>query len=58
MELEFLIDTNATIDYLTGKLPDKGLDFLDKVIECIPAISVINKIELLGRNHFSLSKYK
>ena len=58
MESEFLIDTNVAIDYLAGKLPAKGLDFIDKVIEGIPAVSVINKIELLGHNHPSLHQCK
>lgn len=58
MEPKLLIDTNVIIDYLAGKLPAEGLDFIDKVIEGIPVISIINKVELLGHNHPSLHQCK
>ncbi|WP_373521377.1 type II toxin-antitoxin system VapC family toxin [Aquiflexum sp.] len=45
-----LIDTNAVIDYLGNKLPVSGMNFMHGVIDAIPNISVITKIELLGFN--------
>lgn len=38
---QYLIDTNAIIDYLGGKLPNSGKTFLEKII---------TKIELLAFN--------
>lgn len=45
---EYLIDTNAIIDFLAGKLPANGREFLVELVDDIPKISVISKIELLG----------
>ena len=50
MELSYLIDTNAVIDYLGGKLPYAGMNFMNIVIDAIPNLSVITKIEVLGFN--------
>jgi predicted nucleic acid-binding protein len=50
MGAKYLIDTNAISDYLGGKFTHKGLDFMDLIIDDIPAISVVNRIELLGQN--------
>ena len=47
---EYLIDTNALIDYLGMKLPEKGMSFLNEVVDVVPYLSVISKIELLGFN--------
>jgi predicted nucleic acid-binding protein len=44
----YLIDTNAVIDYLGKILPPKGMDFMNNVIDAVPNISVITKIEVLG----------
>jgi len=46
----YLIDTNSIIDYIGKKMPESGMLFLDTVIDNIPNISVITKIELLGFN--------
>tara|TARA_R110000850_G_scaffold25797_1_gene74171 strand:+ start:23206 stop:23595 length:390 start_codon:yes stop_codon:yes gene_type:complete len=43
----YLIDTNAVIDYLGGRLPGKGKVFMDGVINKGPQISFITQIELL-----------
>jgi predicted nucleic acid-binding protein len=55
---QYLIDTNAVIDFLNNKLPISGLNFLGDVIDDIPNLSVISKIEILGFNttdeHYSL----
>ena len=47
-ERNFLIDTNAIIDFSEGRLPSAGQDFLKQLIDNDPYISVITKIELLG----------
>lgn len=46
----YLIDTNAVIDYLGNRLSTIGMDFMNPIIDSIPIISVITKIELLGFN--------
>lgn len=55
---QYLIDTNAVIDFLNNKLSIPGLNFLGDVIDEIPNLSVISKIEILGFNttdeHYSL----
>lgn len=45
-----LIDSNAVIDYLSGKLPLNGMAFMDGLVNAIPQVSVITKIEVLGYN--------
>ncbi len=45
---QYLLDSNAVIDYLSGKLPENGMSFMNQVINDIPYISVITKIEILG----------
>ncbi|NBR15983.1 MAG: type II toxin-antitoxin system VapC family toxin [Crocinitomicaceae bacterium] len=45
---KYLIDTNAIIDYLGNRLPISGLNFMNSIIDNIPTISVISKIEVLG----------
>jgi len=47
---QFLMDTNAVIDYLGNKLPISGMKFLSGVVDAIPNVSVVTKIELLGFN--------
>lgn len=47
---QYLIDTNAVIDYLGRKLPLNGMKFMDSVIDATPNVSVITKIEVLGFN--------
>lgn len=46
----YLIDTNAVIDYLANKIPQNGMSFMNDVINSVPNISIITKIELLGFN--------
>ena len=50
MERQFLIDSNVVIDYLIAKLPPEGMKFMSNVVNDIPKISVITKIEVLGYN--------
>jgi len=47
---QYLIDSNAVIDYLGKKLPDTGMDFMDHIIDAVPNVSIISKIEVLGFN--------
>jgi len=48
MGAQFLIDTNAIIDFSAGRFPPAGHGFLGELIDSSPCISVITKIELLG----------
>jgi len=48
MGKQYIIDSNGVIDYLSGKLPEKGMAFMNQVVNDIPNISVITKIEVLG----------
>lgn len=47
---QYLIDTNAVIDYLGNKFLVSGMDFMNGVIDAVPNVSVITKIEVLGFN--------
>ncbi|MDA3880694.1 MAG: type II toxin-antitoxin system VapC family toxin [Prolixibacteraceae bacterium] len=49
-QTQYLIDTNAIIDYLGNKLPASGMAWMSHIIDDIPNISVISKIEVLGFN--------
>jgi predicted nucleic acid-binding protein len=55
---QYLIDTNSIIDYLGKRMPNRGMDFMDTVINRIPNLSIISKIEVLGFNtvdeHYNL----
>lgn len=46
----FLIDTNVIIEYLDERLPLKSISFMNTVINSVPNVSIITKIELLGYN--------
>lgn len=50
MGQKFLIDSNIIIDYLSGKVPPDKSEFMHSVINDIPAVSVMSKIEVLGFN--------
>ena len=60
MERQYLIDTNAVIDYLGEKLPASGMEFMNGIIDAVPMVSVVTKIEVLGFNapaeHYQLLK--
>ena len=47
---QYLVDSNAVIDFLGKKFPAKGMDFMIRVIDTVPLVSVITKIEVLGFN--------
>jgi len=44
----YLIDTNIIITYLDSKLPEKGMKFIDSIVDSVPKLSIISKIEVLG----------
>jgi predicted nucleic acid-binding protein len=48
--LKYLMDTNAVIDYLGQKLPASGMAAMNTIVNAVPNISVVTKIELLGFN--------
>lgn len=52
-----LIDTNAVIDYLGSKLSDNGMTFMNTIIDAVPNVSIITKIEVLGFNT-ATNKYR
>lgn len=45
---KYLIDTNVVIDYLGNKLPASGMVFMNTLMDSIPNISLVTKIEVLG----------
>jgi predicted nucleic acid-binding protein len=47
---KYIIDTNAVIDYLGQKIPVAGMDFMNSIIDDVPSVSVVTKIEVLGFN--------
>ncbi|MCF8258546.1 MAG: hypothetical protein K9J06_13400 [Flavobacteriales bacterium] len=48
MAARYLIDSNVIIDFASGKLPDKGSAFVEKLCNDDFLISVAVKIEVLG----------
>jgi predicted nucleic acid-binding protein len=50
MGASYLIDSNAVIDYMSGKLPAAGMAFMNEVVNMGPKVSIITKIEVLGFN--------
>jgi predicted nucleic acid-binding protein len=52
-----LIDSNVVIGYLDNKLPGYGMNLMHTIIDEIPNISVITKIEVL-RFNASVDVYK
>jgi len=46
----YLIDTNVVIDYLDNKLPASGMSFMHRIVDSVPNVSVITKIEVLRFN--------
>lgn len=46
----YLIDSNAIIDYLGNKIPGRSKNFMDKIIDSTPNISILSQIEVLSFN--------
>jgi len=57
VEKRYLIDSNVVIGYLDNKLPEHGMALMNPVIDDIPNISIITKIEVL-RFNTSTGAYK
>jgi predicted nucleic acid-binding protein len=53
MEQQYLVDSNAIIDYVGNKMPDKSLLTLDGYLNNNFSLSIITKIEVLGFNDSS-----
>jgi predicted nucleic acid-binding protein len=47
---QYLLDANALLDYLSGRLNDTSMSFMDEVVDAIPNVSVVTKIEVLSVN--------
>jgi len=47
---QYLIDSNTVIDYLNDKLLESGNRLLNEVVDQMPQVSVVTKIEVLGFN--------
>ena len=43
-----MIDSNSVIDYLGNKFPSDSMQFMNAVVDAVPTVSVITKIEVLG----------
>lgn len=46
MAKRYLVDTSAVIKYLNETFPEKGLEFMDEVVDGNSAISFISEVEL------------
>jgi predicted nucleic acid-binding protein len=47
MEPQYLLDSNAVIDFLSGVLPDAGMVLCSDIVNAVPRLSAMSKIELL-----------
>jgi len=54
---KYLINTNIVITYLDSKLLEKGMKFIDSVVDTLPELSVISKTELLGFSFKNISSH-
>jgi predicted nucleic acid-binding protein len=45
---QYLIDTNTASNLLQAKLPEKGIVLMRTIVDAVPNLSVITKIELLS----------
>ena len=46
-----LLDSNVIIDFLSGVLPANGMRFVSDIVNAVPQVSAISKIELLRFTH-------
>ena len=46
----YILDSNIVIDYIGNHLPNKAMNFMHNIIDVVPIISVVTKIEVLGFN--------
>jgi len=50
MGTQYLLDSNIIIGFLDKRLPEKGMTLVSEVVDVVPNISVISKIEVLRYN--------
>jgi len=50
MGTQYLLDSNVVIGFLDNRLPQKGMKLVSEVVDNIPNISIISKIEVLRYN--------
>ena len=50
MGTQYLLDSNVIIGFLDRRLPDSGMMFVSKVVNFVPNVSVMSKIEVLRHN--------
>ncbi|GBR77320.1 putative toxin VapC [Candidatus Termititenax persephonae] len=50
MEQKYLLDSNVVIGYLGNKLPLAGMRYISAIVNAVPNISAITKIEVLRFN--------
>ena len=50
MGQKYLLDSNAIIGYLAGKIPPSGMEAVSEIVAKRPNISVISQIEILRFN--------
>jgi len=50
MGTQYLLDSNIIIGFLDNRLPYKGMMFVSDVVNAVPNVSVISKIEVLRYN--------
>jgi len=50
MGTQYLLDSNTIIGFLDNRISDKGMLFVSKIVDTVPNISVISKIEVLRYN--------
>ena len=47
----YILDSNVIIDFLSGVLPADGMRFVSDIVNAVPRVSAISKIELLRFTH-------
>ncbi len=50
MVKEYQLHSNIIIDYLDNKIPSKGMEIINQIVDATPKISFITKIEVLRFN--------
>ena len=51
-----LLDSNVIIDFLSGTLPADGMSLVSGIVNAVPRMSAISKIELLRFTHTSTNE--
>ena len=46
-----ILDSNVIIDFLSGVLPADGIRFVSEIVNAVPQMSAMSKIELLRFTH-------